>query len=113
MPGAELALVPWDKLFGYCLNPTHPQGRHKARVFRASLGMKQEDAERLRGLILEGVRHHEAHLQGSTPHGDRYVVDLPLMGLHAQVWLRTVWQFLPEEGIPRLITCWVLEGGSA
>lgn len=26
------------KLTGYCLNPEHPRGKHKARVFASALG---------------------------------------------------------------------------
>ena len=36
------------KLTGYCLNPEHPRGKHKARVF-ATLGFTAENAEELAG----------------------------------------------------------------
>ena len=35
MPGGEAAIVDLAKLTGYCLNPEHPRGKHKARVFAA------------------------------------------------------------------------------
>ncbi|WP_367268233.1 DUF6883 domain-containing protein [uncultured Thiohalocapsa sp.] len=38
LPNADQAAVDLDKLRGYCLNPAHPRGRHKARVFAAALG---------------------------------------------------------------------------
>jgi len=34
LPGGERANVDVAKLRDYCLNPTHPRGRHKARVSR-------------------------------------------------------------------------------
>ena len=57
---AELAqLVEWHffggisfvdiaKIRDYCLNLSHPRGRHKARVFQASLGITVDDSEELR-----------------------------------------------------------------
>jgi hypothetical protein len=39
LPNGERAIVEVAKLRDYCLSPTHPRGRHKARVFAASLGI--------------------------------------------------------------------------
>lgn len=33
LPNADRAVVGLAKLRDYCLSPTHPRGRHKARVF--------------------------------------------------------------------------------
>jgi hypothetical protein len=55
LPNAENAVVDIAKLHDYCLNPNHPEGKHKARVFLAKLGIGRNDAERLRQLILEGI----------------------------------------------------------
>ena len=48
LPGSERALIDIGKLHGYCLNLAHPRGRHKARVFVASLGLSQAEAAILR-----------------------------------------------------------------
>ena len=53
LPGGELAVVEIAKLRDYCLNPSHPPGRHKARVFTAALNLGQADAEFLRPLLRE------------------------------------------------------------
>jgi len=55
LPNVENAVVDIAKLRDYCLNPTHPKGKHKARTFSEKLGLTQSDAERLRQLILEGI----------------------------------------------------------
>jgi hypothetical protein len=34
MPGGDAAIVDRQKLTGYSLNPEHPRGKHKARVFQ-------------------------------------------------------------------------------
>ena len=47
LSSAQHAVVDPAKLRDYCLNPKHPRGRHKARVFAASLGMTADGAYRL------------------------------------------------------------------
>lgn len=38
LPNAENAVIDIAKLRDYSLNPNHPEGKHKARVFQAKLG---------------------------------------------------------------------------
>lgn len=51
MPDGDAAIVDRQKLTGYCLNPEHPRGKHKARVF-ATLGFTAENADTLRAALL-------------------------------------------------------------
>jgi hypothetical protein len=53
IPHADHAVVDIRKLHDYCLNPLHDEGKHKARVFAAALGMTGADAERLRDILLQ------------------------------------------------------------
>jgi len=46
LPGGDAAVVELQKLTGYCLDPEHRRGKHKARVF-ATLGFTAENAEEL------------------------------------------------------------------
>jgi uncharacterized protein DUF6883 len=39
LPGSENAVADIAKLRDYCLNPSHPRGRHKARNFAALAGL--------------------------------------------------------------------------
>ena len=55
LPNAQNAVVNIAKLRDYSLNPNHPEGKHKARAFREKLRIRRDDAELLRGLILEAV----------------------------------------------------------
>jgi len=48
LPGGDNAIVDIAKLRDYCLDPQHPRGRHKPRVFAATLGLAQTDGEFLR-----------------------------------------------------------------
>lgn len=52
LPNAAKAVVDKAKLSSYVLNPDHPVGRNKARVFRATLGVTQDDAGLLEAALL-------------------------------------------------------------
>ena len=78
LPGGEHAIVDIAKLRDYCLNQTHPRGRHKARLFAAVLGLAQADAEFLRQELLLAARDVEAIVSDSDEYGQRYVVDFEL-----------------------------------
>ncbi len=45
LPNAENAVIDIKKLRDYCLNPNHPEGKHKARVFLEKLDIGRDDAE--------------------------------------------------------------------
>jgi hypothetical protein len=53
LPNGDRAIVPLDKLEGYCLNIEHEQGKHKARVFRRALNLGVEDSKILRQNLLD------------------------------------------------------------
>jgi hypothetical protein len=44
-----------SKLEDYCLNPLHPEGRHKARLFRSVLGITLANSNVLRKAIERAV----------------------------------------------------------
>ena len=46
LPNGKEAFVDIKKLWGYCLNPYHLKGKHKARLFSSILGLTLKDAER-------------------------------------------------------------------
>lgn len=50
-PNREYAIVEIDKIAGYCLNPEHPEGKHKARVFKSALDLNLDDAEELQAIF--------------------------------------------------------------
>jgi len=37
LPNYEQAEIPDEKIFGYCLNPFHERGKHKAKIFQQVL----------------------------------------------------------------------------
>ena len=59
LPSGDHAILDIRKIEDHCLNPSHPSGRHKARVFRESLGPQRSDASWLRGELLNAARSDE------------------------------------------------------
>jgi hypothetical protein len=112
LPNAEHAVVDIGKLLDYSLNPNHPKGKHKARVFLAALGLKADDAERLRKMVMEAVLISEARAQQPTPYGQRFVVDFNATGFDkfvtTTVTIRSSWIIRNGEDFPRLTSCFVL-----
>lgn len=51
IPNADRAVIDIRKLRDYCLNPAHNEGKHKARLFSAKLGITRQDAEALREIL--------------------------------------------------------------
>jgi hypothetical protein len=108
LPYADRAVVDMRKLQDYCLDPTHDEGKHKARVFKAALGLGASDAEALRTVLLDVVKTYEAQAGFRDSYGQRYTVDfwLEWQGKRAQV--RSGWIIEHGSTIPRLTSCYVL-----
>ncbi len=60
LPNADRAFVDLQKLREYCLNPAHPRGQHKARVFASALGITAREAAWLRTAFLRAACTHDA-----------------------------------------------------
>jgi len=69
VPNAGRAVIDLAKLRDYCLNPLHPRGRHKARVFRTALGFTAADAAALRGALLPALPDLEAKAGAEDEYG--------------------------------------------
>ena len=107
LPHADQASVDIAKLRDYSLNPHHPEGKHKARVFASRLGFSASDAEKLRALIIDAISVEEAIAGEPDEHGQRYAVDFATQGLHGMVTIRTAWIVDRGETVPRLVSCYV------
>jgi hypothetical protein len=108
LPNAEQALIELIKLRDYCLNPRHPRGRHKARIFEARLGLTASHAEWLRDAILRVLPEADALAGPEDRFGRRFVVDCPVSGPRGSGVVRTAWIILRGESVPRLTTCYIM-----
>lgn len=109
LPRGEDAIVPIEKLRDYCLNPDHPLGAAKARVFAAALGIVKEDADALRRILLQSAAQSDtAEVLGSDPYGERYRLDVSIRGVAATHIVRTGWIVRRPGDAPYLTTAFVL-----
>jgi hypothetical protein len=69
LPRGDEAILDIRKIEDYCLSPSHPRGRHKARVFREALGLQRSDGAWLRDILLEAARSGEASPIATDPWG--------------------------------------------
>jgi hypothetical protein len=107
LPRAGRAVIATEKLVGYALDPEHPRGRHKARVFASALGIEQKDWPYLHDQLAAGVV--DAPVRGTriTPFGVLYDIVVLVDGLNgATVPVATIW-LVQGARPPRLISTWV------
>lgn len=108
LPGADRAVVDIVKLRHYCLSPIHPRGRHKARVFVATVGLTAADAELLREALLDAARTGEAITGITDEYGQRYAVDFEFVRAGKRARIRSAWIVRKGEDFPRFTSCHVL-----
>ena len=108
LPNGDRAVVGIGKLRDYCLSGDHPRGRHKARVFATALGFTSEDAPKLLEMLLTAAAAQEVQVGESNEFGQRYILDIAVVGLAELVTVRSVWIIRPQDDVPYLVTCYVL-----
>ncbi len=106
LPNGELAIIPMEKLTGYCLNPNHSSGKHKAKVFASALGITADNADDLRELITQAAIQGEVIQQDSTGFGQLYKVDWMIFDRDSII-LRTIWEITPDQPSPRLVSAFI------
>ena len=109
LPNGNKAFVPLEKFTEYLLNPEHPTGRHKARVFKAALGLTLKHAEFLRSTVQSIAAAGEAERQEPSAYGERYVIDSELKTDDGTALVRPAWIIRNDQDFPRLTSCYVLE----
>lgn len=97
------------KLTEYALNPDNPKGAEKAVMFQRHLGFTQDNYELLLQQIAEQALNAEAVLGRNDEHGQRYQVDLEIIGVAEgqREIVRTGWIVEPDSDAARLVTLYV------
>jgi hypothetical protein len=109
LPGHELAIIPEAKL-RYCLDPTRPTGKDKARVFASALGLDPRSTATLERMLREGISVHEAVRRGTFVDGtQRWVVEWHVLARLGRLRLVSAWSRSPSGGPPRLISSYLKE----
>jgi len=101
------------KLTDYALNPASPKGADKAVMFRRHLGFTQDNFQLLLAQIEAQALDAEAVPGFEDRHGQRFQVDLAIMGIEPcqQEMVRTGWIVGPGEDLARLATLYVRRRG--
>lgn len=105
LPNVHRAHIPKGKLYGYALNPEHPDGAGKAIVFERSLGFTQANWKHLRGEIFRAVQITGVTKAWEDRHGPRANVDVDITGPKGTSRVRTGWIYgTDDRNRPRLTT---------
>lgn len=107
IPNADRAVVDIAKLRDYCLNPFHPVGKHKARVFQSALDLTSENSEELRSTLLNAIRVYDAELGQEDEYGQRYVLSFLMIRGERRAQIISAWLVRINEDFLRLVTCYV------
>ena len=108
LPNPENAIIDHQKLAGYCLNPNHADGQHKARVFKSVLNLDINDVDELKTALSEAVKNNDAIPENRNQYGQKYVIDFPMTRGDRTAMIHSVWIVKNQENFPRLVTCYVL-----
>jgi hypothetical protein len=108
LPHSDEAVLDIRKFEDYCLSPSHPRGRHKARVFREALDLQGSDAAWRQEALLEAARSSEASQVAADAWGTHWRLDATIRRHGRSAVVRTIWIVRTGESVPRFVTCWVL-----
>lgn len=108
LPRAGQAEIPEEKLRAYVLDPAHPTGRHKARVFASALGITAADWRFLRDQVLDRVTTSPVTaIRPKPPYGVEYEVRVEIDGLNGETHTIITGWLVAGDQPPRLITSYV------
>lgn len=110
LKNADRAIIDPEKFTGYCLNPDHEDGRHKARIFAAKLGFDRSNYTELIASIRRAIVVTTAESLGDTAHGSLWRVDIPIVGPRGAAVVRTGWLYEKGKDVPHLTTAYVRRG---
>ncbi|NJP09740.1 MAG: hypothetical protein HC866_09835 [Leptolyngbyaceae cyanobacterium RU_5_1] len=106
LPNGELAIIPIEKLLGYCLNSEHPRGKHKARVFKSTLGITPDNVDQLYQLVQQAAVGGEVVQERSTEFGQEFKLDWTIPGVDG-IQLRTIWIIAQDTSEPQLVSAFI------
>ncbi|MCZ0068991.1 LXG domain-containing protein [Bacillus sonorensis] len=92
LPHVENATIDSRKLTGYALNPDHPVGGNKAKVFESALGYNKTNAHELEMKIKKELPNQKVIIGKLDQYGQRYTVDIDITGPNGKTaTVRTGW----------------------
>ena len=108
LPNGERADL-GEKLEEYVLNPRHPRGRHKARVFESVLGITRDNQEILANALREAASNStDAISTGDEGFGGTFEIRFRLTADKGTAMVLSAWIIRNGEDFPRLTTCFII-----
>ncbi|MBI3782122.1 MAG: hypothetical protein HY270_01850 [Deltaproteobacteria bacterium] len=107
LPNGERAEL-GTKLHDYVLNPLHRDGRNKARVFEATLGITLAEADELAEAILDAAANRDCESKGDNGFGEVYVLRFPMRTKKGEAMILTARVIRRGEDFPRLTTYYIV-----
>ncbi len=104
LPNVDSAIIEEEKIVGYLLNPSHPDGASKARFYE-SLRFSRADWELLAAAIRDVASNNPIANTIKTIHGCKYIIEGKITSPRGKTaMIRSVW--IIDEGFdsPRLVT---------
>jgi hypothetical protein len=109
LPNFDHANIGIEKFRDYILNMDHPQGRHKAIVFKRMLSIERHHADVLAEIIRGTLGRASAQKGQADEYGERWATYHEIIGLNGQSAIVTVaWMFKSDApDIPVLISSYI------
>jgi hypothetical protein len=97
------------KLEEYVLNPLHPHGKHKARMFEMALGITLSNAYVLRQALLQAAAKSDiAEARGDNGFGQVFILRFSMATTTGSATVLSAWIIHHGEDFPRLTTCYIV-----
>jgi len=103
LPGGESVEIDPRKLVEYALSPTHPVGKHKARLFALKLGVGPPDTPALVDALRRAAALDGAQRTGGDLWGQRFSITF-LFGIRGRSAMITSGWIVPADGSPTRLT---------
>ena len=108
LPNANKVTIDQNKVKNYALDPNHPVGRNKAKVFDSVLGYNQSNADQLIKQLQARLPSSVAVFGVKDQFGQRITVDVSITGPNGNTAIvRTGWILEPGSEIPRMTTIYI------
>lgn len=97
-----------NKIQTYALNFEHRDGKHKARLFKAKLGITIANQVILETALIQAAKNNEAIPTETNQYGEKYVIDFRITTEIGSSIVRSCWIIRFGENYPRLTTVYPL-----
>ena len=111
LPGGDNVEIDERKLVDYALSPTHPVGKHKARLFKVKLGIDAGGASALVAALIEAAAGELAVAGDEDFWGRRYRIDFLFRFGGRSAIIASGW-IVPSDGSRTRLTSVFIPRGS-